>query len=68
MVAGGVGGVGGGCRESECHREFRSLSRIIREPEGALTPGRPRTGPKQGKKARKLPIYNRYFRSAWKSL
>ena len=55
---------------------FPALSRIIREPEGAWTPGRPRkaqggpepavsqnhpatvrTEPKQGKGARRTPIY-----------
>lgn len=28
-------------------REFRALSRIIKEPEGAWTPGRPRTRAKE---------------------
>ena len=58
MVAGGGGGApvlssggagSGGCRESErlgawesLEGAFPALSRIIREPEGAWTPGRPR--------------------------
>ena len=36
----------------ERHREFPALSRIIREPEGAWTPGRPRKAQEQGKGTR----------------
>ena len=59
-VPGGAGS--GGCRESErlgawesLERAFPALSRIIREPEGAWTPGRPRKaqeGPNRAKGAR----------------
>ena len=67
MVAGGgapvlsSGGAGsGGCRESErLEGAFPALSRIIREPEGAWTPGRPETG----QRSAKLPIYIGVFRA-----
>ena len=69
VVAGGgapvlsSGGAGsGGCRESErlgawesLEGAFPALSRIIREPEGAWTPGRPRKaqeGPEPAEGAR----------------
>ena len=77
MVAGGggapvlsSGGAGsGGCRESErlgawesLARAFPALSRIIREPEGAWTPGRPRKA-RTGQRSAKLPIYIGVFRA-----
>ena len=59
LSSGGAGSGGaGGCRESErlgawesLERAFPALSRIIREPEGAWTPGRPEPGQRSAKPA-----------------